>query len=265
VAFPESLRSNPFRRAALGVAAAGLGTCAFAGYVWWSARGGLPTPDVSAVILIVIPIGVSAGLISGRYRDAPASWIAAVIGSVLAYQATYAIDPSLPTPHSSFTGNELLSPVFLFPFIAGGHLLGVWARTAGRRGLLGAAFAGVAICAYAGIGYWSSREGGPPPGGYPDILIWIAIGSWVAIGAIAGLVSGRLRDAPASWASAVIGFMLAYLVFYGIEEGSDGPVETLLYTPLFLLPIIAGGHLLGATLANRSSRSLVPTRDTPGG
>ena len=121
--FPGSLRANGLGRSALGTAIAGLGTCALTGYTWWSARGGVPSPDVSAVILILIAIGATAGLVSGRFSVAPVSWVAAMIGSLLAYIATSTIDPGLPAPDSGFSGNELLNAAFLLPFIAGGHLL----------------------------------------------------------------------------------------------------------------------------------------------
>jgi hypothetical protein len=209
---------------------------------------------VSAVILIVIAIGVIAGLISGRFRDAPASWVAAVVGSVLAYQATSAIDPGRPAQHSSFTGHELLSPVFLLPFIACGHLLGVWAGTAQWRSALGGVFAGLGMCAYAGYGLWSLRLNEASPGGSAAISIWIALGIWIAIGVIAGLISGRARDALASWAATVIGFMLAYLAVYGLDLGVAEPMETLAYTPVLLLPLIAGGHVFGAVVANGALR-----------
>ena len=192
--FPGSLRASGLGRDALGVAIAGLGTCALTGYTWWSARGGVPTPDVSAAVLIAI--GATAGLISGRFRAAPASWAAAVIGSMLAYSATVTIDPGLPAPNSGFSGNELLNAAFLLPFIAGGHLLGAWARIAQWRGAFGAAVAGLATCALCLYSFSSAPHGVPSPGASPAIGMWMAIGIWIAIGATAGLASGRFRDAP---------------------------------------------------------------------
>lgn len=244
--FPGSLRAGGLGRDALGVAIAGLGTCALTGYTWWSARGGVPTPDVSAAILILIAIGATAGLISGRFRAAPASWAAAVIGSMLAYSATVTIDPGLPAPNSGFSGNELLNAAFLLPFIAGGHLLGAWARIAQWRGAVGAAVAGLATCALCLYSFSSAPHGVPSPGASPAIGMWMAIGIWIAIGATAGLASGRFRDAPASWAAAVIGFTVAYVALYAIELGGTAPVELLLYGPVTLLLFITGGHLLGA-------------------
>lgn len=97
----QSLR---LRRIAIGAAIAGLGTFGFADYVWWSYRGSVPHPDVSAAILILVAIGAAAGLLSGRLRDAPVAWAAAATGWALAYQANYIIDPAWPTSDSSFGG-----------------------------------------------------------------------------------------------------------------------------------------------------------------
>jgi hypothetical protein len=242
------------QRSSLGSIVAGLGTCGLTAYTWWSARGGVPTPDVSAVIVLLIPIGFAAGLISGRFRGAPLSWAAAVVGSVLAYQLTSAIDPGLPAQQSSFTGYELNNAAFLVPFVGGGHLLGTWAGNAGRRGLLGAVLAGMGTCGLCLIGWQLNQVYGP--GGTASILVWVVIAAWVVLGALSGLVSGRVVDAPASWAVAVTAFMLAYMVFHGIPEGSSGPVEELLYAPVSLLVFIAAGHLLGAAGRAVALRSL---------
>jgi hypothetical protein len=110
--------------------------------------------------------------------------------------------------------------------------------------------------ALASYGWWSVRSDVPRPDGFAGILIAILI--WIAIGATAGLISGRFRDAAASWAAAVIGWWLAYQVNYTIFPGwptSDAaPAVDVLYAAVFLLPFIAGGHLLGATVANRTLR-----------
>ena len=128
------LRASGLWRAALGAAIAGFGTCALAGYSWWSYRGDGPRFDGSAgvaiAILILTAIGVAAGVISGRFRDALASWAGALVGAALAYQANYAIDPSWPRSETPFEGWVVYAAVFLLPFIAGGHLLGV---TIGKR------------------------------------------------------------------------------------------------------------------------------------
>jgi hypothetical protein len=241
-------------RSARAAAIAGAATFALSGYTWWSARGDVPTPDVSAVIVLLIPVGVAAGLASGRFRDSAVSWLAAFAGSVLAYGVTNLIDPGLPDPHSSFTGHELLNAAFLLPFVGGGHLLGVWAGTASRRSRLGAVFAGLGICALCLLGLWSYEAYGP--GGTPALVVWATLAAWVGVGVGAGLISGRTGDAPASWAAAVAGFMVVYLIFYGIPQGSSGPMETLLYTPVILLLFIAGGHLLGTAIGAVARRSL---------
>ena len=250
----ENLRVTALQRSVLGATVAGLGTCVLTAYTWWSARGGVPTLNVSAVIVLLNPIGVAVGLISGRFHDAPLSWAAAVVGSVLAYQLTSAMDPGLPVQHSSFTGNELNNAAFLVPFVGGGHLLGAWAGTASRRGLFGAGIAGLGTFALCLLGWWLYRV--DVSAGAAADLIWVVFAAWVAVGVTAGLVSGRAGDAPVSWAVAVTGFMLAYLAFYGIEQGSSGPVEILLYVPVSLLLLIAAGHFLGSAIGAVARRSV---------
>ena len=132
-----NFRANGLWRAALGAAIAGLGTCALAGYGWWSYRGDGPRLDGSAgvaiAILILTAIGATAGRISGRFRDALASWPGALIGAALAYQANYALDPSWPRSETPFAVWVVYAAVFLLPFIAGGHLLGAWAANRSLR------------------------------------------------------------------------------------------------------------------------------------
>lgn len=125
----QSLR---LRRSAIGAAIAGVGTFGFADYVWWSYRGSVPQPDLSAALLILVAIGAAAGLLSGRLRDAPVAWAAAAIGWALAYQANYIIDPAWPTSDSSFGGAVLLTAIFLLPLVGGGHVVGVWLGVASR-------------------------------------------------------------------------------------------------------------------------------------
>ena len=136
--FPESLRADGLGRVALGAAIAGLGTCALGGYGWWSVRGNAPRLDALAggliAILILIAIGATAGLVSGRFRDGPAPWAGAVIGWWLAYQINYTIFPGWPTSDSAFAVDILLAALFLLPLIGGGHMLGaVVAKRSLRR------------------------------------------------------------------------------------------------------------------------------------
>jgi hypothetical protein len=125
---PGSFRANGLRRTALGAAIAGLGTCAYTCYGFWSLRGGVSSSGVSAgiglewALLIWIAIGAIAGLISGRFRDAPISGAGAVIGTMLAYLAFSTIFPGRLTPEDSFA--VVLTAVVMLPFVAGGHLLG---------------------------------------------------------------------------------------------------------------------------------------------
>jgi hypothetical protein len=125
-----------------------------------------------------------------------------------------------------------------------------------RRAALGAAIAGLGTCALMLFGYWSFRVNGPSPSGTGDVLISLAL--WIAIGATAGLVSGRFRDAPASWVAAMIGVLMAYWVFYTMlfpgsrYPGEDGFEGDVVMTAAFLLPLIVGGHLLGASAAGHA-------------
>jgi hypothetical protein len=106
--------------------------------------------------------------------------------------------------------------------------------------------------------YWSFRANGPHSSGAADLLI--GLGLWIAVGASAGLISGRFRDAPVSWVAAVIGLLLAYWLFYTVlfpgsrYPGEDGFEGDVVPQVAFLVPFIAGGHLLGATVANRLQR-----------
>lgn len=58
-------------------------------------------------------------MISGRFRDALASWAGALIGAALAYQANYTIDPSWPRSETPFEGWVVYAAVFLLPFHRG--------------------------------------------------------------------------------------------------------------------------------------------------
>ena len=128
---------------------------------------------------------------------------------------------------------------------------------------VGAAIAGLGTCTLMLIDYWSFRANGPSQ----TQTVGLAIGlmMWVAIGATAGLVSGRLRDAPASWVAALVGTVLAYWIFYTAlfpgsrYPGEDGFEGDIALVAAFLLPLIAGGHLLGAF----ASRALRRTGSAP--
>jgi hypothetical protein len=142
----------------------------------------------------------------------------------------------------------------LLVFIAGGHLLGAWASRAGRRGALVVAVAGLGTCAFLLYGYWNLRTHGPSPTGTAELMVGLAL--WIAIGAAAGLSSGRFREASVSWAAAMVGVLVAYQLFYVVlfpgtrywgEDGFEGDLP--LIAPALLL-VIAGGHLLG-TAAGR--------------
>lgn len=133
------------------------------------------------------------------------------------------------------------------------------------RAALGAAIAGSGTCALMLVDYWSFRASGPHSAGAADLLI--GLGLWIAIGAGAGLISGRFRDAAVSWAAAVIGLLLAHWVFYTVlfpgspYPGWDGFEGDVVLQAAFLVPVIAGGHLLGVTVSKRAQRRLT-TRQT---
>jgi hypothetical protein len=122
--FPERLRAAGPRRAYLGAAIAGLGTWVYCGIGWWSLARGEPLPSIGVLLLVLVGVGATAGLISGRLSDAPASWVAAVVALILAQLASYAVFPNWPTSEDGFWGSVLLGAFFLLPFIAGGHLFG---------------------------------------------------------------------------------------------------------------------------------------------
>jgi hypothetical protein len=126
------------------------------------------------------------------------------------------------------------------------------------RAALGAAIAGLGTCALILFDYWSFRANGPYSGGQAGVLI--GLGLWIAIGASAGLISGRFRDAPVSWVAAMIGLLLAYWLFYTVlfpgsrYPGWDGFEGDVVLQVAFLVPVISGGHVLGATIAKRAQR-----------
>jgi hypothetical protein len=137
--------------------------------------------------------------------------------------------------------------------LAGGlRASGLW------RAALGAAIAGLGTCALMLSDYWSFRVNGPHSYGTANLLI--GLGLWIAIGASAGLVSGRFRDASVSWIAAVIGLLLAHWLFYTVlfpgsrYPGEDGFEGDVVPQAAFLALFISGGHLLGVALANRAQR-----------
>lgn len=130
---PKKLRFNGLRSVWLAAAVAGLGTCALGGYTWWSFRGDVPRLD-GAAIPILIGIGLTAGWISGRFRDAPASWAASVLGGSVAFLANYAIQPAWPRSDTPFAEWVVLATLFLLPVIGGSHLLGAAITDRARRG-----------------------------------------------------------------------------------------------------------------------------------
>jgi len=66
VLLPESIQANRLGRAGLGAVIAGSGTCAAAGYTWWSNRGDVPRLDGFAGIVIAILMLTAIGATAGR-------------------------------------------------------------------------------------------------------------------------------------------------------------------------------------------------------
>ena len=127
--FPsEGLRTGHLARLVAAAAIAGLGTCGLFGYSWWSAREGIPRLEGPAgfitAFLIAAAIGAVAGAVSGRRRDFPATWIAAVIGAIIAYLANYAIDPTWPRSETPFALWAVMAAIILLPVMAGSHFVG---------------------------------------------------------------------------------------------------------------------------------------------
>jgi hypothetical protein len=126
------------------------------------------------------------------------------------------------------------------------------------RTALGAAIAGLVTCALMLVDYMSFRAQGPYAAGTAILLIGLAL--WVVVGATAGLVSGRFRDAPVSWAAALVGVLLARQIFYAVlfpsspypgEDGFEGDIVPIASA---LLLLIAGGHLLGVVVHRNLGR-----------
>ena len=135
-----SLRTKRLARTVAAAAIAGLGTCALFGYSWWSARDGVPRLEGPAgfltALLIITALGTVAGAISGRRRDFPATWIATVIGAIVAYLANFAVDPTWPRSETPFAVWVAMAAIILLPVMAGSHFVGAAvANSTARRAL----------------------------------------------------------------------------------------------------------------------------------
>jgi hypothetical protein len=94
-----------------------------------------------------------------------------------------------------------------------------------------------------------------PPDLSPDVRFVNLISALVAmliltlLGAAAGLVSGRFRDALVSWAAATVALVLASQISLIVDPGQptseDGFWMPVVYGAVVVLPFVAGGHLLG--------------------
>jgi hypothetical protein len=102
----------------LGMLIAGAATCAitYGGYENYRDNGSLMLD--------------MAGVVSGHLRDVIGSWVASVVGVVVAYAAFYlVIHPEAVYPsEGGFRGDIVSIAVFLAGFISIGHVVGVYAR-----------------------------------------------------------------------------------------------------------------------------------------
>jgi hypothetical protein len=216
---------------------AGLGTCALLVLASWGVRSGGRAPDwplgsllgVLIGILVVTAIGAAAGLVSGRFRDAPASWAAAVVGYGLAFQINYAIDPSWPTGDSGFAGVVLYASIFLLPFIVGGHLLGARAgaaATGGRKNRIMLAGAMLVLLAGAAAGTVIVLNSSPYSDGHRPAST-ADVASALAVPSLPAQISGlALEDTSAYESGSMTG--RAYYAVWG--DGSKRQIQVVLNT-----------------------------------
>ena len=92
------------------------------------------TASLVAGLALWVAVGATSGLLSGRFRDALVSWVAALAGVLLAHQLFYSVlFPTSSYPgEDGFEGDIVPIAVFLLLFIVGGHLLGALASRSWR-------------------------------------------------------------------------------------------------------------------------------------
>lgn len=118
----------------LGIVIAGCATFAItlAGYEYNKDYGSLQLDmaGVTLVLLLFAAVGIAAGFVSGRVRDAIGSWIASIVGVFVAHFAFYVVlFPWVAYPsEDGFEGDIVPIAVFLAAFIGGGHWLGTLTR-----------------------------------------------------------------------------------------------------------------------------------------
>src|SRR5512135_1865181 len=116
------------------------------------------------------------------------------------------------------------------------------------------AFAGIVLFyAYA----WLSWQNGLPRPFEGQMAMYISLLSWVLMGAVGGFLARLFRYAPFTWAGAVAGllFVALWAAATGtLDTGGETPVAAgLVFSAIAMFPLLAGGHVLGAYVAQRRS------------
>ena len=124
--------------------------------------------------------------------------------------------------------------------------------TSSARIVVSAAIAAMGMCALTAGGWWAIRTGSVDLGKGAGLVL--AVSSVVAVGAAAGIVSGRYGAAAISWAVGLIGALAVqeagYLLDPSWPRGETGFAGSVLYAAVFLLPLLGGGHILGVWARN---------------
>jgi hypothetical protein len=121
-------------QSALGMLIAGAATFAitFGSYESYRDNGSLQLDmaGVALTLILWLGVGIAAGFVSGRLRDAIGSWIASVVGVVVAYAAFYLVvhPDAVYASEGGFMADIGSIALFLAGFISLGHLVGVYAR-----------------------------------------------------------------------------------------------------------------------------------------
>jgi len=121
-----------------GAAVAFAGILAFWAYAIWSAQNDAPRPfQGTAAVLVVIAlwllIGLVAGLISKRMRDALVTWAASIAALTLAVLVANVVEPDRLTGDMPVEASVAFTAIAMLPPVAGGHVFGAWAARRSRR------------------------------------------------------------------------------------------------------------------------------------